>query len=69
MRRIALQLLVELARVGQRLHLEALFGQVAYQQLAQPGIVVDDQNFWRKLFHRSIIAGARGAALHTCHEL
>ncbi len=34
-RRVALQLLVEVARVGERLHLEALLGQIAHQQVAQ----------------------------------
>ena len=43
-RRIALQLLVEVARVGQRRDLEALFAQVAREQVAQAHVVVDDED-------------------------
>ena len=42
-RRIALQLLVDLARVGQRLHLKALFAQVTHEQIAQADVIVDDE--------------------------
>ena len=51
-RRVTLQFLVELARIGQRLGLEALFGQVAHQKIAQTRIVVDDKDFGAELFHR-----------------
>ena len=44
MRRIALQLLVELARIGERRHLESLLGQIAGQQVAQAHVVVDDED-------------------------
>ncbi len=43
-RRVALQLLVELARVGKRRHLEALLGQIAGEQVAQAHVVVDDED-------------------------
>ena len=43
-RRIALQLAVELRRVGKRRDLEALLGQVARQQVAQAHVVVDDED-------------------------
>ena len=51
-RRVTLQFLVELARVGQRLGLQALFGQVAHEKIAQARIVVDDKDFGAELFHR-----------------
>ena len=44
MRRIALQFLVEIARVGKRRDVEALLGQIARQQVAQPHVVVDDED-------------------------
>ena len=44
MRRIALQLLVEVARVGKRRDVEALLGQIARQEVAQAHVVVDDEN-------------------------
>ena len=44
MRRIALQLAVELRRVRQRRDLEALLGEIARQQIAQPHVVVDDED-------------------------
>ena len=44
MRRIALQLAIELRRVGQRADLESLLGQITRQQIAQPHVVVDDEN-------------------------
>jgi len=48
MRRIALQLLVEVAGVGKRRDLEALLAEIARQQVAQPHIVVDDEDLrWR----------------------
>ena len=43
-RRVALQLLVEVARVGKRRHLKTLLGQIAGQQVAQAHVVVDDQD-------------------------
>ena len=43
-RRVALQPLVELARVGNRAHLEALAREVAVEEVAQPDVVVDDQD-------------------------
>jgi hypothetical protein len=53
MRRIALQLLVELPCVGERLHLESVLGQVADEELAQARVVVDHQDLWNGLFHRA----------------
>ena len=52
MRRVALQLFVEISGVGKRLDLKPLFGQVANQQIAQSRIVIDYQNFRVDLFHR-----------------
>ena len=49
-RRIALQLLVEVARVGQRRDLEALLGQIARQEVAQAHVVVDDEDLRRGRF-------------------
>ena len=46
-RRIALQLPVEIARVGKRRDLEALLGQVARQEVAQAHVVVDDEDLRR----------------------
>ena len=46
-RRVALQPLVEVARVGDRAHVEPLAGQVARQQVAQPHVVVDDEDAHR----------------------
>ena len=43
-RRIALQLAVEVARIGQRGHLEPLLAQVTREKIAQPDIVVDDED-------------------------
>jgi hypothetical protein len=43
-RRIPLQLLVELAGVGKRLHLKALFSKIAGEQVAQAHVVVDDED-------------------------
>jgi hypothetical protein len=51
-RRVTLQFLVELARIGQRLDLQALFCQVANEKIAQARIVVDDKDFGAELFHR-----------------
>ena len=47
MRRVALELAVEVARVRQRRHLEALLAEVARQQVAQAHVVVDDQDAGR----------------------
>ena len=46
-RRIALQPLVELARVGERPHVEALLAQVAREEVAQAHVVVDDEDACR----------------------
>ena len=43
-RRIALELAVEIAGVGQRRDLETLFAQVSRQQIAQAHVVVDDEH-------------------------
>ena len=50
MRRIALELPVEIARVGQGGDLEALLGQIAGQEIAQAHVVVDDQDLRRGRF-------------------
>ena len=42
--RVALELAVEVARVGERGDLESLFAQIAGQQVAQADVVVDDEN-------------------------
>jgi hypothetical protein len=42
---IALQLLVELIRIGECGHLKSLLGQVARQQVTQANVVVDDKDF------------------------
>ena len=47
MRRIALQLLVEIARVGKHRNLKSLLGQVARQEVAQPHVIVDDEDLGR----------------------
>ena len=52
MRRVTLQFLVELARIGQRLDLQTLFRQVTNEKIAQARIVVDDKDFGAELFHR-----------------
>ena len=46
-RRVALQPLVELARVGERPHVEALLAQVAREEVAQAHVVVDDEDACR----------------------
>ena len=46
-RRIALQLAFDVARVRQRDHLEPLFAEVARQEVPQAGVVVDDQDAGR----------------------
>ena len=43
MRRVALELPVDVARVGKRGHLEPLLGQVPRKQVPQPHVVVDDE--------------------------
>ena len=43
-RGIALQLLVEVSRVGERRDLESLFRQIAREKIAQPHVVVDDKD-------------------------
>src|SRR5262249_54474119 len=55
MRRIALELFVELSRVGKRLHCESLLAQVAHQEIAQASIVVDDQDLRCRRLHRLIL--------------
>ena len=49
-RRVALQLAVELRRIGEGRDLEALLGQVARQQVAQAHVVVDDEDLWGGCF-------------------
>ncbi len=46
-RRVALKLLVEVARIGERSHLETLLGEVARQQVTQSHVVVDDEHLGR----------------------
>src|SRR5205823_14626230 len=55
MGRIALQALVELAGIRQDLHLKALFTQVPRKQIAQPGIVVDDEYLGSSVLHGFIV--------------
>ena len=43
-RRVALQALVEVARVGQRGDLEALLAEIAGEEIAQAHVVVDDED-------------------------
>ena len=43
MGRIALELPVEIARVGERRDLKPLLGQIARQEVAQARVVVDDE--------------------------
>ena len=57
MRRIALQLLVELARIGQRGDLETLLGEVSREQVAQARVVVDDEDL------RGLRTGRHGESL------
>ena len=52
MRRVALELLVELARVGERCDLESLLGKIAGQEVAQANVVVDDEYLGRGRFGR-----------------
>ena len=64
MRRVALELPVEIARVGKRGDLEALLGQVARQEVAQAHVVVDDEDLrcgevWRPWLR---VAAPRGRA-------
>ncbi len=44
MRRIALQLAVEIARIGERGHLEPLLAEIAGEEVAQAHVVVDDED-------------------------
>ena len=69
-RRVALQLLVEVARVGQRAHLEALFAEIAGQQVAQAHVVVDDENLrWVGLRRHVRCVGERAQqALRSHHR-
>ena len=50
MRRIALQLLVDVARVHQRGDLEPLFAEIAGEKVAQTRIVIDDENLGGRRF-------------------
>ena len=52
MRRVALELLVELARVGERCDLESLLGKISGQEVAQANVVVDDEYLGRGRFGR-----------------
>ena len=63
-RRIALQLLVEVARVGERRDLESLLAQIAGQQVAQAHVVVDDEDLraGRSWWPWSRLDGRRDAA-------
>ena len=71
MRRITLQLLVEVARVGKGRNLEALLRQIAGQQVAQTHVVVDDQDFRRcgASGHGELDDCVRRLVNATCNEL
>ncbi len=47
MGRVALQLAVEVARIGERRDLEALLAEIAREEVAQAHVVVDHQNLVR----------------------
>ena len=71
MRRIALQLLVEVAGVGKHGDLKPLFGEVARQEVAQPHIIVDDEDLRRKNFvgHGQRLTANRAGRAGICYEL
>ena len=57
-RRVALQFLRKLSRIGEGRHLEALFREITLQQITQPDIVVHDQDFRRSWFSRHSASGS-----------
>jgi hypothetical protein len=69
MRRITLQALVELARVGQRLDLKSLLAQVAREEIAQASVIVDDKYLGTALLHGAIVGFPTAATAPGCHEL
>jgi len=71
MRRVALQLPVEIARVGKRRHLEPLFGQVSRQEIAQTNIVVDHEYLRCGSFcdHGWSVAARRASRAASCNRL
>ena len=48
-------------RVGHRAHREALLGEIAIEQIAQPQVVVDDQDLGLASAMAAMVAGAAGA--------
>ena len=69
MRRIALQLAIELGRIGQRLDLKALLGEIAREQIAQARVVVHDQNFRCLRFHEGILRQRARRQRGLCFQL
>ena len=47
----ALESLIEGSRIRDGTHLEALLGEIARQQIAQPQVIVDHQDFRLALVH------------------
>ena len=73
-RAVALQLAVEVARVGQRGDLEALLAEIAGEKVAQPHIVVDDENLGgavgavMSLIKRVRAVNCRDATVNDCND-
>ena len=71
MRRVALQFLVDVACVGQRGDVEALLGQITRQQVAQPYVIVDDEDLGGGVAcgHGELDDCPQAACSATCNQL